>query len=44
MTDADAGAIAPLVTVRGGKLSNAQQNPFEDGPDANLNYCGVIWS
>jgi hypothetical protein len=44
LTDPDAGPVAPLVTVHGGKLSNARQNPFEDGTEANLNQPGVIWS
>ncbi|GAA3138443.1 hypothetical protein JOF29_000209 [Kribbella aluminosa] len=44
LSEADAATVAPLVTVHGGKLSNARQNPFEDGADANLNHQGVIWS
>jgi hypothetical protein len=44
LTDTDATAVAPLVIVHGGKLSNARQNPFEDGADTNLHRKGVIWS
>jgi hypothetical protein len=44
MTDADARPVVPLVTVHGGNLANARQSPFEDGPDANLNQRGLIWS
>ncbi|QNE18110.1 hypothetical protein F1D05_09695 [Kribbella qitaiheensis] len=44
LADADAATVAPLVTVHTGNLSNARQNPFEDGANANLNLQGVIWS
>lgn len=44
LTDADAAPVSALVTVHGSSLSNARQNPFEDGADANLHQEGSIWS